>query len=84
MVTMILTIFFLKYAKDLRIFVIKVEMFDINNAFQTSALRGLYDYSRGLDHPLNRKHILILHMIDNRCKGKRSSGSIPNILGLRL
>ena len=37
-------IFFLKYAKDLRIIVIKVEEFNhTNDALQTSALRGLGD-----------------------------------------
>ena len=45
-------IFFIEYAKDLCIFVIKVERFVTDNTLQTSALGyGLEDYSCGLDHP---------------------------------
>ena len=45
-------IFLIKCAKDLCIFVIKVEKFVTDNAIQTSTLGyGLQDYSCGLDHP---------------------------------
>ena len=55
-------LFFIKCAKDLRIFVIKVERFVIDNAHQTTTLGyGLQDYSCGLDHPSERNQSSILH-----------------------
>jgi hypothetical protein len=48
------TFFFLKYAKNLRIFIIKVEMFGTNNALL--ALEGLRDFNRELDHLVQRFH----------------------------
>ena len=50
---------FLRYTKDLRIFIIKVEKFDINNALLASTLGGLQDYNHGLDHPSKQIHISI-------------------------
>ena len=57
--------YFIEYAKDLRIFIIKVEGFVTDNVLQTSALvYSLQNYSRGLDHPSKRNKIR--YYINNR------------------
>ena len=64
-------IFLIKCAKDLCIFVIKVEKFVTDNAIQTSTLGyGLQDYSRGLDHPSKRNKVR--YYINNGQQGSKT------------
>ena len=70
-------IFLIKCAKDLCIFVIKVEKFVTDNAIQTSTLGyGLQDYSCGLDHPSER--IRVRYYINDRQPEKAAKCELRN------